>query len=241
MPSASGKRTLKPRPSMKGYKKNMTRSFNQQHISKPQTIATTMGPPGSKNRRFNMRYATLITLNSTSASLGIYKFRANSIQDPDVSIGAGQTRPYGYDQWATLYNHYVVTGSRMTCKLIGGEYGPNCLFGTYLSDDASIPYNKSTQFIMTRKGTWKCINGLSGKIETCTNKFSARKFFNVKDPKDVKKTIGAAFGADPTENVLFNVWFQNVKSTDQPQTVNVLVVIDYVGECGEPKDVLPSL
>lgn len=41
-----------------------------------------------------------------------FLFRGNGLFDPDVQVGGQQ--PMGFDQWAALYRHYRVIGSKIT-------------------------------------------------------------------------------------------------------------------------------
>lgn len=54
---------------------------------------------------------TVLTSGLNGAIGDLIKFRLNSLFDPDFSAGIGQHQPYGYDQLATLYQRYKVTGA----------------------------------------------------------------------------------------------------------------------------------
>lgn len=48
--------------------------------------------------------------------------RANSLHDPDYSLGGGQ--PTGFDQWASFYDRYKVTSSKCSVQVINQSADP---------------------------------------------------------------------------------------------------------------------
>lgn len=52
----------------------------------------------------------------TGAALFDYKYRGNSIFDPEEGVGGGQ--PTGFDQWANFYNQYIVTASAIRVDIV---------------------------------------------------------------------------------------------------------------------------
>lgn len=59
--------------------------------------------------RTKLRFSALVRATATSGVPVAYTFRLNSLYDPDYT--ATGTQPYGFDQLATFYNNYTVTGS----------------------------------------------------------------------------------------------------------------------------------
>lgn len=185
-------------------------------------------------RRANLRYVDQVTLTSTSGLLGEYVFRANDLYDPNYTSTGHQ--PMGYDQWMTLYNHFVVISSKITVKYFGNT-SINTQAGIYLSDAvSSAGYSNATGLIEARKGTYKF---LAIDMQTvCTSKYNAKQFFNLSDTKDYSPIQGSS-GSSPTEVAAYHLWIQDV-SAPASTTVRALVTIDYIVEFREPQDLAQS-
>ena len=74
------------------------------------------------NTRFQLDPASTGIAGTSDTSLDTYIFRMNSLFDPDyttsnpvASLGKGTPnhQPYGFDQWATFYNEYMVLGAKI--------------------------------------------------------------------------------------------------------------------------------
>lgn len=229
------KRKYTKRPRRYAVKKRSSHTVlsRRQVRFKPNYQGFVSGFP--KIRKVSLRYCDNFLITSTLGSLGVYSFRANSIFDPDLT-GVGH-QPMGRDTWATLYNHYVVLGSRIVVK----QTSPNNaekISGVYLSDDTSLPYTSADGFIEAKKGTWKVQNARSVVPATCVSKYSARRFFNVVDVKDNLTRLGSPVGSNPVELAAFNVW----AASEDSSTVSLRfrVVIDYIVAFSEPVDIAQS-
>lgn len=61
-----------------------------------------------------LKYTAFVTLDMSSITSGVgvqHRFRANSLFDPDFD-GLGR-QPRGFDQLASIYDHYTVIGSKL--------------------------------------------------------------------------------------------------------------------------------
>lgn len=189
-------------------------------------------------RRCKLRYCEQqINLVGTTGALASYVFRANSIYDPNFT-GVGHS-PMGYDQWAVLYNHYTVVGSKITVKFDNsGGTGASCNVGVYLSDHTTVPYTQASEFIEARKGTTKLITN-QRNVVSASSWYSAKKFYNVKDIKDNFARLGGVTGANPTEQAVFIVWLQSAASATTVNC-NVTATIEYIVDWSEPTDLSQS-
>lgn len=189
-----------------------------------------------------MRYCVGVLLNGmTAGTTGIYRFRANSINDPDQT-GAGH-QALGNDQWAALYDHYTVVSARIKTTFNFGE-GLNGLpqvVGVALEDSTNLTTATTASEITEQsKAPWKLLGMTTGKQGpvTVTNTFSAKKFFNIKDIRDNTDRLGAQFNANPTEDVYFTVFaaaYNNTGSIDVDNVITAFVEIDYLVMVAEPK------
>lgn len=227
MPSAKTKR----RKTKKG-KRSKSRYTSRKLVS----MTVPSGMP--VQRRACLRYHEALQVTSTSGILGYHVFRANSLFDPDLT-GVGH-QPMGYDQWASLFNHYIVLGAKLTC--MWGETttasGSNMVVGTYLAAGAASVYSDYNSFIESRKGTHN-IMVFPRKPTYTSSKFSCRKFFNVIDPRDNLQRLGAAIDADPNEGAFFHVYAQSLDKSST-NTVIASIMIEYLVEFSEPRDLNES-
>lgn len=202
------------------------------------SLVSNYVPSGmSTIRTANLRYVEQITLVSTVGLLDSYTFSANSIHDPNVT-GVGH-QPMGHDTWASLYNHYVVLGSKITIKVAPKIVASTSMVGVLLTDAATPPYSDSDTYQEARKGSVRMISEEQGKPVTLVSKFSAKKFFNVKDVKDNVNRLGADSNVSPTEQAYYIIWVQSKSGTINAD-YTVIVQIDYIVSYSEPKDLQPS-
>jgi len=217
-------------------KKTKRKTYRKRRRQSQRTAMTT--PSGMPlARTTNLRYCDSITLNSTSGVLGRRLFRANSVFDPDYS-GTGH-QPMGFDQWALLYNHYVVKGSKITVTFRNNDGNNVSEFpsavGIYLSDSPTTSYTNYTSLVEARRGSHRMLQHF--QTPKISGYFSAKKFYNITNIKDNFSRLGATTGANPTEDAYYNVYYQALGTTG---AISIDVVIDYVVEFSEPKDLAPS-
>lgn len=183
-----------------------------------------------------LRYDDLINVTSATSVLGSHVFRANSIYDPDYS-GTGH-QPMGHDEWAQLYNHYVVLGSKIVATVTVPSDADIYWTGAYLSDTVTVPYTTGTAFREARKGLTKFCNA----GDNCTNHvramYSPKKFFQVKDVMDNVTRLGASTGYNPSEEAAFIIWVQALNASTVAATI--AIHIEYTVQFSEPKDLVQS-
>lgn len=224
-------------PRRRYNKKRKARPGRRRHAnprSQLYNLNTVSGLP--RTRKAYLRYSTDVT-NSSSTGVQAYKtFRCGSVNDPDQT-GTGH-QPMGYDTWTSLYNHYVVLGAKISVQTIA-DGTADSMTGVYITDSTGAPaYSDWTGFIEARKGTTKMIASSQVRPVRTYGKYSAKKFFNVKDVRDNLDRLGAAVTANPGEEAYFTVWFQALGGATLSATH--LVTIDYIVEFSEPKDLAQS-
>lgn len=188
-----------------------------------------------------LRYAEYFTLSTGVGTTAQYAFRANGCHDPNYS-GVGH-QPMKWDQMKIFFNHYVVIGSKITIRHLGGSSatGVGYVAGIHLDDDNVIPGGGDLRYVIEQgKTQFKHINQAADVRTVLTQKFSCKKFFNIKDVKDNLSRVGAAVTADPTEQCLFNFWIASEDGTTTSNGGNFLAVIDYIVLFSEPSDVAAS-
>jgi len=226
-----GSRRAKPRSLKRrlfSKKKRAKRSYRNGQIS---------GMP--KIRRTSMRYADHYPdVTSTMGGITNLFFKANGIHDPDAQAGGHQ--PMGRDQWALLYNHYTVVGAIIRIRIMpnASNLGP-CMAGVYLNPEGTSSMTMPSQYIEQKRGMYRQFHGGEKRPINLVCKFSARKFFSVKNPED-REDLGASLttSADPTELAYFNFWFLTMDGGTA--SVNMTFQIDYRVKFREPKTLAQS-
>lgn len=219
------------------YKKSRKYKKRKPRRKGYRSLVSNYAPSGvSTTRIANMRYVEEITINSLTGLMGTHVFSANSIYDPNVT-GAGH-QPMGHDTWATLYNHYVVLGSKITVKIAPKSQNSTSVVGVYLSDAATPAYSNSNQYQEARKGSQRMISIEQGKPVTVVSKLSTKKFFNVTDVKDNLDRLGAVIGVTPVEQAYYTIWCQGKSGINADYSV--IAQIDYIVAFSEPKDLSAS-
>jgi hypothetical protein len=120
---------------------------------------------------------------TTLGSLFTYQFRGNSVFDPDLT-GAG-SQPSYFDNWANLYNSYVVLSSRIRIEVFGSTTGAspapvlagvfpayNTATPTTALDGAAMRYSKSVSTSSAGGNAYKAL---------LTNAMSTAQQFGISD------------------------------------------------------------
>lgn len=199
-------------------------------------MGVTSGIP--RNRVSTMRYSDLYTLTSTTGVIAYQIMNANSVYDPDAT-GVGH-QPISYDIMAQLYNHYTVIGSKVKVEFIdsGASSDSPGVCGVFLHDEDASPYSSVDSFQEARKGQSKVIQGGHSRPIVVHGKFSAKKFFNIKDIKDNISRIGAGIASNPSDRGCFIIWYATADGSTNTMTARVTV--DYLVSWSEPKEPVES-
>lgn len=220
-------------PYNKRYRSKSRRKPAYKKRARRNTKVVRINRPFADSAIVKMRYCDTITLNATGAGGGVnHLFCANSIFDPDNTAGGHQV--LGFDQYTPIYDHWVVLGARITAKFMVADASMYEYCTLSLCDSAPSVSTIGT-FIENKRGSYACLGVASGanNIKTLHCNYSAKKYYNVKDPAAQDKLIGTS-SANPTELCYFVASTQAVGSGD-PSQLDVLVVIDYIVKWTEPK------
>lgn len=202
--------------------------------------------PLPTRRMVRLCYSEHGTLNS-AGTIQSQNFSANGLYDPNVSLGGHQ--PLMFDMMATLYNHYVVLGAKITAHFwtedAAGNYG--VVVGIKVNDDTAIAPTGGIQNIIEHNqpyNKYRMLRMNSGGEKTITivkNWFSAKKFFGL--PKGVtnnRTDIGSVVTANPTEQAYFTLYVGHPDGATDIAPINWMVKIDYVTLFSEARDQVQS-
>lgn len=168
-----------------------------------------------------LRYCDSFNLTCTSGARALNVFAANGIFDPDIT-GVGH-QPMWRDNYAAIYDQYMVIGSKITVKFANTSTTVPALCGVVGDDDTSISANVDS-LMELNNSVHSLASCAGGNVVTLTQTFEPMKMFGVNAKDD--GTIATSITANPTEIWCFGVW---VASADQASTctVSVSVEIDY--------------
>lgn len=147
-----------------------------------------------------LRYADNLVLLSTLGVRALNVYAANGIFDPDIT-GVGH-QPLYRDNFAALYDQYVVIGSKITVTFASVTTGP-MICGINGDDDSSSTLTVTT--LEEQNNSKSCLSSADGgPTNTLTINYSPLRDIGVSAKDD--GASATAVGANPAELYCFNVW-----------------------------------
>lgn len=181
-----------------------------------------------------MRYCDTVAINPGAGLAATHLFSCNALFDPDITGGGHQ--PYGRDQFMGIfYDHYMVLGSKITATFYSPasgvstgslQVGVSLLDNTTTETDPAVCRERpATSFRLTAGSD-------SGRpIATVTKGYSPKTFFRSKS----RSMIGAAAGANPTEQAYYHVWVAPADAATDTASMFCVITIEYLVLLTEPK------
>lgn len=206
-----------------------------------QQIARALNPL-PPNQTVSLRYVENINLAPGAAGVPAqYVWRCNGAYDPNYT-GVGH-QPMFWDTYASMYNHYIVTGAKIVahtwCEQTASSVGS--VVGIKIDDDATVSQNVMT--IMELKDPIFHNKFMNTNASSTTayavvsHTYEPKSFFGIKDVQDNRDHIGALTNTTPSEQAYWVLHWQHVDgSTVLPSNLKGYVVIDYTINFSEPKD-----
>lgn len=148
-----------------------------------------------------LRYCDNISLTSTLGVRALQVYSANGIFDPDIT-GIGH-QPMYRDNYAAIYDHYTVIGSKITVTFSSITNNTPMVCGIMGNDDSVVTLTVTT-LQEGNNAVSQLIGSNGSETGTLTNWFSPLQMFGV----DTKDDGGATtvVGANPSEGYFFGVW-----------------------------------
>lgn len=158
-----------------------------------------------------------------------FAFSCNSAYDPNQS-GAGHS-PYGFNQWALIYNHYKVWGSKMTLRVTNaGALQCGTIYGIKVDDDGSV--NTNVNSLMEQKDSRYDVIVGQNAPRALSKKWSLRKTM---DPTE--DGVSAIVSANPSDQEYFVIYAGQADPTvTAVGRITFQVQIDYLVQFSEIKD-----
>lgn len=202
------------------------------------TSARGLAFPTQWKRTLN--YVDKISLDPPTGGLTTsYRFRANSIYDPDQS-GTGH-QPLGYDEIILGYERWTVIGSKITATFTASQSTSALplVVGIEVQDSTVATANVGT-IIERGRARYKHTSGAQGgpSVVTVTNGFSTKKFFGLSSLKAGKEYQGLAT-ADCPRQAFYSIFAADA-GTNDPAPIDVTVKIEYYVIFQEPRRLTQS-
>jgi len=152
--------------------------------------------------------------------------------------------------WAyhtSAYNKYCVLGSRIMVLPMQTSNNPNDLgasnayTGVYLSERSTTTYTHRNQFMEASaakgRGQWRQLAGMRNQVRSIKSKYSAKRFWNVKDVKD-NNQFWSTTNSGPTgdNSAYYIIWYQNTDTSEGPVTIQLDYIMDFIVAFSEPKN-----
>lgn len=226
------------------YKRNYKRKRPYRRRRRVRKMKVAKAPiyrrPSTQNQIPNvmkLRYCENILLNSVDGSLASARFSANSCHIPFV----GGHQPMKWDQMKLFYNHYVVIGSKITAKYLGGSNitATNIVAtGIDLNDDTALAGTDFTTIVEQGRTQFKLVAESADVKTQLSSKYSAKRFYNIKNIKDNLDRLGAQVTSSPAEEAYYHLWARSLSTGNFAG--RYMIVIDYIVLFSEPCDVAAS-
>ncbi len=192
--------------------------------------------PIAKSTRVDMRWVEDVSMDAPVGSRSFFVVRANSIFQPNFTTG-GTHQPYGHDQWAAFYEHYVVESSLCTAQFTpeGSTAATgSAIVGIGLRASTLLATNNNT-FRETPNTAYRGMNALGSQGPVVVRKaFSARQFFSTADPQNDPEQR-THFGVNPTEEAFFHIAVLPADISNDLNPIDMQVTVTYHCILSEPK------
>lgn len=176
-----------------------------------------------------------------TGGLGSYPkkvYRANSVYDPNASVGVGQHNAIGFSQMMQYFEHFCVIRSKCTVTFYQGENAP-ARITLYLGPDDGL---SGTPINMMENGQIKSATIDVNKTKVLTLDCDVKKYFGRKSYRDMlddDQLCGDIVNA-PNEQVYFIIGAYDAFAGESDITVSFDIMISYDVIYYEPKKVPQS-
>jgi len=219
MPKTRGYKKRKGRRTRKPYNRRRKNYVNQGLAIPDKTMVT-------------MKFAQDVNINVAGPTGANYLFRCNSIYDPNQSSVLGG-QPLSHDQWEIFYQKYVVVGAKISVRFIADESNTatnssldTTNVGITTIKDVGDTITNPVEFMESNRTTYGVICPQK-PIHRITKKFSAKKFFGLKNVVD-EYDCGALFNANPQNEAFWQIKLWPVDGSSTTRAINMNVMIHYI-------------
>lgn len=196
--------------------------------------------PRSMKRK--LVYVARFSRDPGAGTAASYFFSCNGLYDPDIT-GVGH-QPMGFDQLMAFYDHYVVTGAKLTLTAMSQSTSfpaANQIITLKIRDSTTGAPSDIAVPIEQGDCTYGVIgsgNGGSSQL-TLQSAVNPARFLGRRQALSDPNLKGSAT-ANPGEECFFQITVAALASSDDPPPIDFLVKIEYTAHFIEPKNLIQS-
>lgn len=224
--------SFQKRQKMSGRFKRVGRNTRRRRLIRRSRAVTLW--PRQKLVKMVMSFGGQFT--SGTGTINVTVVKANSLNDPTGSLTA--QLPLGMDQWATMYQKYVVVGSKAYVRAHNQTSTGSMLYGISLKNTnvslTNWQYYCETPLTVSKMLTADVDHSGLGSSYNAKRFWKVRKFM---DAEDQQATLDPASPTDPTDLAYYHLWAQDVNQTEAV-TYEFVVNIEYYVLVFDP--IIPS-
>ena len=183
--------------------------------------------------RVRMRYFFKFDLDISAIGQD-FVFRANGCFDPEVTGVGGQ--PRGFDQYATLYDRYVVTSSKITINAFSPTNAQPFMLSVRAHDSGVSSDANSADVVELPGNSFSLAPAFDNTRKKVVTSVNVAKFYNRSGGVQDDDDLVAGFTVDPTTQIRYTVT-AIPEGTSAGGDVRIMGWIDYRVMLLEPKKV----
>lgn len=214
----------------------------KKYINAGDGISLKQAMPQSMTR--TLRYCQKGSIDS-GGTISLNTFRANGAYDPYATGGGHQ--PMGFDQYATLYNRYLVKASKFRAWFWSEDAATSymAVCGCFVTDDTTITASAGDMTVLVEQGlsNWKlirCSPDHPRGFGDVKGYFNAKKVFKLKDLSDNQDNIGAPVDNNPSQEAIFCLWVASPDGMTNLPAMQYICEIEYTMTFTDPKELVQS-
>lgn len=186
--------------------------------------------PRTKLVRF--RVVTNGTLTGTTGALGGIALKANALNDPTSTFSA--YLPSSLDQWAGMYQKYIVLGSKCKVRVVPTTNTGGGIVGLHLADNNTLLTTTASEYKMLPRTVQRIVT-TQKDLAYLSMSYSGKKFWslsNIKDDSEQEAVFSTTPG-DPTDVAYYHLYVSDLQG-GHTFTAELQVEIEYICLLSDP-------
>lgn len=221
----------------RSHKKPYNKTWKGKADKQGMTVSLYRGPtiPHKKTMKATLLYHEVTSSNPGVGGIGVQRFRANGLTDPN-STGVGH-QPRGFDQFMGFYYHYTVISATIRMIVENEDVNNSIIFGVTSKGDPS-PTLTANDYMENSYTTFDVCppKGSGANIKSITHTITPGRFLGYVHPMSEADLRGTD-ALVPVEQAYFETWVFCNDVVHDPDTINLRYVIEYVAIFTEPREV----
>lgn len=202
-------------------KRKAYRKIKRKYKSAPRKTFVKSTGPFNEIYQCKLKYVDAISLTSTLGATVQQQYAFNDLYDPDYT-GTGH-QPMGFDQLATIYEKYQVTGMAYKISTLG--FSDNSVACVNWSDSATVKFADWKEAAEQKYNKIRYLQQGSMKPTYLKGYMSTKRLLGLSKTDDLPYT---AVSSSPSDRTFFNMLFQTY---DEASTSSAEFVVTLTFYC----------